>query len=279
MGGDEPFGGEKDEGGGGSGRRLTGSRRARFLEALRATGNVRLAAAEIGMTPQHLRVVRKRNPDLAREWAEALRESETRLAGRPRDWTDKGDGTFETIRRHSDGRLQIIARRPGHWSKTIEDRFIAVLAATGNFAAAARAVKVSTQSILARRRRWPAFARRIEEALEDAELMLEFRLATSGNDVGHGPAAEEEEGDAGGDEKIRAAVAEAQRRFDPHIALQYLKWREEKRRGGGRRGSPQLRRRSIEEVTEDIVRKAEAIRRHRERRAQDDEGDAAPARD
>jgi hypothetical protein len=270
--------GGKDEGGG-QARRLTASRRERFLEALRATGNVRLAAAEIGMTPQHLRVLRKRDPELARDWAEAIREAEARLAGRPRDWVDRGDGTFETIRRHSNGRLQIIARRPGHWSKRIEDRFIAALAATGNFAAAARAVKVSTQSILARRRRWPALARRIDEALEDAELMLEFRLATSGNDVGHGPASEEKEGDPGEDERSRAAVAEAQRRFDPHIALQYLKWREEKRNGRGRRGAAQLRKRSIEEVTEDIVRKAEAIRRHRERRAEGGEGDAAPGRD
>lgn len=264
-------------------RRLTPARREAFLEALGATGNVRLAAAEIGMSPQHLREVRRREPGFASRWAAALRDSTVRLAGRPNGWKEKGDGTFETIRRGTGGRLQIVARSPGGWSKKVEDRFIAVLTATGNFAAAARAVGMYAQGILDRRRRWPALAKRVDDALADAEILLQFRLATMGNDVGHGI-----EGDDGGDggdggdgpaedPKTRAAVAEAQLRFDPHLALQYLKWREERRSGGGRRGRPLVKRRSIAEITDDIVRKAEAIRKHRER--DQEGGDAAAAED
>lgn len=59
-------------------------------------------------------------------------------------------------------------------------------------------------------------------------------------------------------------------KFDPEFALRFLRWREEKRKGGGRRGrvpAPP----SMEQVTESIIRKVEAIKRHRGR---DDAGDA-----
>ncbi|HYJ30416.1 MAG TPA: hypothetical protein VEW25_08765, partial [Allosphingosinicella sp.] len=231
--------------------------------------------------------VRRREPGFASRWAAALRDSAVRLAGRPNDWKEQGDGTFETIRRGTGGRLQIVARSPGGWSKTIEDRFIAVLTATGNFTAAARAVGMYAQGILDRRRRWPAFAQRVDDALADAEILLQFRLATMGNDVGHGIGCDGSSGDGSGgsgggeqaeDSKTRAAVAEAQLRFDPHLALQYLKWREDRRSGGGKRGRPLVKRRSIAEITDDIVRKAEAIRTHRER-DQEGGGDAGAAED
>jgi len=53
--------------------------------------------------------------------------------------------------------------------------------------------------------------------------------------------------------------------FDPDFAMRFLKWREEKRRGGGR-WAPRARPPSIEEITDKIVRKVEAIKRHRQRR-------------
>jgi hypothetical protein len=48
-------------------------------------------------------------------------------------------------------------------------------------------------------------------------------------------------------------------------ALRFLKWREEKRRG--RRRTPRAKLPSIEDVTEKIVRRVEAIKRHRRRQA------------
>lgn len=52
--------------------------------------------------------------------------------------------------------------------------------------------------------------------------------------------------------------------FDPELALRFLKWREEKRRG--RRGSaPALP--SAGEVRERIVRKVEALKRYEAREA------------
>jgi hypothetical protein len=67
------------------------------------------------------------------------------------------------------------------------------------------------------------------------------------------------EGDEGADGPGREA------RFDPEFALKFLKWREEKRRGVGRRRGRGRREVSIEEVRDDIMRRIRAIRRHRER--------------
>jgi hypothetical protein len=50
-------------------------------------------------------------------------------------------------------------------------------------------------------------------------------------------------------------------------AMRFLKWREEKRRGRGRR-APVAAPPSIEAVTEMIVRRVEAIKRHRAREAE-----------
>jgi hypothetical protein len=58
------------------------------------------------------------------------------------------------------------------------------------------------------------------------------------------------------------AVAAAIVPFDPEFALRFLKWREEKRAGRGKRARAPAPP-GIEEVTERIVRKVEAIKRHR----------------
>ena len=59
----------------------------------------------------------------------------------------------------------------------MEERFFATLAVCGNIAASARAVGFSQSCIDQRRRKWPDFARRLEETLDDAELEIEFRMA------------------------------------------------------------------------------------------------------
>lgn len=54
--------------------------------------------------------------------------------------------------------------------------------------------------------------------------------------------------------------------FDPDFALRFLKWREEKRRGAVNRGAAVAAPPPIEEVTERIIAKIEAIERHERRR-------------
>lgn len=238
--------------------RWTGARRETYLAVLRATGNMRAAAEAIGMDRTSVERRAKLDPEFGRACREALAEADRRLRGRRADEAatgapaQSGPDPFEVVRRGSNGRLQIAAAGKGRWSGHIEQAFVDHLRRTGNLSASARAAGFSLNSVLDRRRRCPGFARRIEEALEDAEIELEFRLVAHCSDVA---------------EDTGTATSEFRPPFDPEFALKFLKWREEKRRGGGRRGrgdrGPPVP--SIEEVTERIVRRVEAIKRHRER--------------
>jgi hypothetical protein len=234
--------------------RFTALRRARYLEVLGETGNKRAAAEAIGFRANRMAGMRKRDPAFDAECRAAEAAASERLKDAEGPFEGVADGEFSTIRRCRNGRVQIIAVGPGRWSLSVEDRFLAHLERCGNVEASARAVGFAGTDIFRRRRQWPAFASRMEEALDDAEVRLEFRLATWGNEVPPG----------GGEASDGAAAGEAVP-FDPEFALRFLKWREEKRRGGGRRGRVPAAP-SIEDVTEKIVRKVEAIKRHRAKR-------------
>ena len=106
-------------------------------------------------------------------------------------------------------------------------------------------------------------------------MSLEFRLACFGNaglvEDKPGPSTlRPGSGQAGlGTSGVEAAAGAKAEKFDPEFAVRFLRWREEKRKGGGRRGrvpAPP----SMEQVTESIIRKVEAIKRHRGR----DDGDS-----
>lgn len=239
-------------------RRFIESRRALYLETLRRTGNHRAAARAAGIDPTTAQQRRKRDADFALACLAAEEEAARRLAGAQHMFDGVEDARFETIRRGRNGRLQIVATRTGKWNKTMEEDYFDVLRATANLAAAARAVGVSESLIWQRRRVWPGFRARMEETLEEAEAAMEFRLAAHGTNVGVG-----QNGDT------HLCVPERTQRcvsppFDPEFALRFLRWREEKRRGGGQRGrlppAP-----DIAAVTERIVHKVEAIKRHRDK--------------
>ena len=236
--------------------RFTALRRETYLEVLAETGNKRAAAEAIGFRRNRMDGIRRRDPAFAVECDAALAAADTRLKGAEWQFEDVIDPEFQTLRQCHNGRVQIIAVGPGRWSKRVEDRFLAILGQCGNVEASARAVGFAGTDIFRRRRQWPGFARRMDEALEEAEVRLEFRLACHGNVV-------PPDGEA-------IPVDCPQVPFDPDFALRYLKWRQEKKAGRGRRGRvPEPP--SIEAVTEKIVQRVEAIKRHRER------GGLAPA--
>ncbi|HEV7660939.1 MAG TPA: hypothetical protein VGO55_13955 [Allosphingosinicella sp.] len=241
--------------------RFIESRRALYLETLRRTGNHRAAARAAGIDRSTAEQRRKRDAGFALACIAAEAEAAQRLAGARHMFDGVEDARFETVRRGRGGRWQIVATRAGKWSKAMEDDYFDVLRATGNHAAAARAVGVSESLIWQRRRAWPGFRARIEETLDEAELVLELRLSGHGTNVGVGPGGEAP-GTVRGQSRDCPPGAEVP--FDPEFALRFLRWREEKRRGSGRRGrvppAP-----DIAEVTEKIIRKVEAIKRHRGR--------------
>jgi hypothetical protein len=239
--------------------RFTPLRREKYLEVLALTGNRRAAAEAIGMRDNRMRAMRARDPALDAECEAALAAANERLGGAEDPFAGIDDPEFSVIRKSRSGRMQVIAVGPGRWSKPIEDRFFAILSHCGNVEAAARAVGFAGTDMFRRKRQWPEFARRWERMLDEAEERLEFRLACWGNNVGPaGESGREESGTVTSDCPSADVVP-----FDPEFALKFLKWREEKRRGGGRRDHNRVRPPpSIEEVTENIVRKVEAIKRH-----------------
>jgi hypothetical protein len=241
-------------------RRLSGVKRERFLEVLGQTGNRTTAATAIGVEPRLMDQRRRFDPTLDADWTAAVAQADRRLSGSDGPFDCIGGGGMNVVRRGRGGRLQIVRAGPKRWSRKIEDRYLAALGRFGNFAAAARAIGFSESSATQRRHKWPDLARRIEEALEEADLAIEFRLAHEANDV----RAFDHEADDGEAPDDTSPATGRDSTFDRDFALRYLKWRQEKKAGRGRRGRvPEPP--SLEAVTEKIVRKVEAIRKHRAR--------------
>lgn len=233
-------------------RYFTEERREAYIEGLRRTGNHTIAAREAGISAQAARRYRKRIADYEARCIAAEREAQALLAGAEGPEDGDLDPAFESIRRSSDGRLKVQARGKRRWSKTNEERFFAVLRECGNVAASARAVGVSREAVWKRRREWPAFARRMEQTLDEAEASLEFRVACLGTNWTEEAEARKH------DEPPESEIAPQP--FDHEFALRFLKWRDEKKRRGGVGAAPSLP--PIEEVRASILRKLDAIERH-----------------
>ena len=230
-------------------RRLTQARRKRFLEVLAQTGNRRMAAEAIGFEPRSMDQRRRYDNLLDRQWRDSAAQADRRLAGIEGPYD--GAAAPMVIKRGPNGRLQLQKAGEKRWSKAVEDRFFATLGVCGNIAASARAVGFSQSCIDQRRRKWPDFARRLEEALDDAEVEIEFRVAAEVSGKRAEAAMDPD-----------AAIEPGP--LDMDAAMRFLKWRQEKKAGRGRRGripAPP----SIEEVTERIVKRVKAIKRHRQR--------------
>lgn len=254
---------------------LSAEERGRFLEVLRETGNRKVAAAAIGVEARLMDQRRAFDSELDREWEAAVGEADRRLALSSGPFDKAAARGGAVIRRGKSGKLQLVASGEGRWNSEVEGRFLELLRGCGNVRAAARAVGFTESAVWARRRKWAAFARAMEEVLEEAELALEYRIACMGRDVVADPSPVIASGARqSGSEPVDCRVAGAPRNdgwaepvpFDPDFAMRFLKWREEKRRGRGRY-APRARPPSIESVTEKIIRGVEAIKRHRRREA------------
>ncbi len=254
--------------------RWSGEAGERFLAALRESGNVSAAARASGVRAGLFYYRRRRDPDFAGEWNAALAAAEAVWRGAEaafpgaRPWRAKAleegpstarcavplprkSGGGKVVRRTSNGRVQVAAVRPGQWTAATERAFFDHLRQSGNVAASARAVGSHVSCVWERYRKWPAFAREWEQALDEASAALEFRLVAIGNDL-----LPEEGGGA----------APADPAFDPEFALRFLKWRHERNSGRARRHGPSEP--GIEEAKEAILKRIEAIERHRRRQGE-----------
>lgn len=239
-------------------RYFIAERREAYLACLRVTGSHRAAAREAGISERAARRYRARKPKFEAMCQDAVIEARRRMAGAegPFDFAQDRplgrplDPAFESIRRGPKGEAKIAKTQGGRWTLKTEERFFAVLRESGNITASARAVGFSREAIWKRRQRWPAFARRMEEVMEEAEIALEYRLLG----MGTGWSEETEGSPAPNAEPERAPPLE------PEFALKFLKWRQEKRHGRRTavRALPQA-----EAVRERIVAKVMAVKRHK----------------
>ncbi len=272
-------------------KRFTAPRREAFLAFLRKTGNFSAAAQAVGIDRSTAEQRRKRDAQFALDCMAAKAAAARLLAGATDCFDGVADAELQTIKRGPHGRAMIVAARKGKWCKSTEEVVLAVLRQCGNAAAAARAAGISEGTIWTRRRQWPAFRARMEEALEEAEVVLEFRLATMGGrawmaEDGAGEAEGMGAGEGMGTEGTGTVTSNCPPAipFDADLALRFLKWRELKRQGHGwRRGRHNgLPDRPFEEVVDSIMGKIEAIERHENQQrlaegwSQDEEGRMIP---
>jgi len=247
--------------------------RDRFLALLRESGNARATLKIVGH-PNMFYKRRRSDPEFRRAWDETVAAVDARLKSaaspfpelaapkivlatdavalggylRPRRKRPQARPQ-PVIRRTSNGRVQLTLARDGQMTAQDEADFVALLRATGNFNASARAIGFQPASLYERYRKWPAFARACDEALKDASVQLDFQLVAHAHALlGTEPA----------DKTCRPDVP-----FDPEAAIRILAFLDRRRDGrtgrGRRKGAPQ---RSFEEACESILRKIEAIERH-----------------
>ena len=250
-----------------------------YLALLRETGNAQASARALGN--RHLFYNRvRRDPAFRRACDAAVRAADARLRKatspflRPVEIKSIPDGAKPpggepdrqlVIRKTSNGRTQISHVRDGGWTAAIEADFLARLRATGNFDASARAVGFQPSSVYRRLGQWPAFAQDCREALDQAEVQLDYKLVAHAHALLRRPGEVCEEGDETPDDIP----------FDPDKAMRILAFIERRRGGrttrGRRKGPPE---RSFDEAVASVLAKIAAIERHGKKKRE--EGTLSP---
>jgi len=181
---------------------MSPQRRAAFLNAVAETGNQTLAAERAKVSRSWVQLHRSTDPAFDAEVRAAIAEAKESLAWAP----DRVRGTRGSNRPpsgwgHLDGeelvvkgtggsgggkRIQIARARLRQWTPRVEDRFLAVLAATCNVKAACE-VGMTAASAYAHRKRWRAFAERWDEAVWTAYMRLEDALFSNATNLFSNP--------------------------------------------------------------------------------------------
>jgi hypothetical protein len=237
------------------------ARRNAFLAALRATGNQTLAAERAKVSRSWVQLHRTEDPDFRRAVDEAVASFDLGrgAANKPPSGWGFLDGA-ELVVRGTGGsgggkRVQIARARLKEWSPGVEERFLATLSATCNVKAACAEVGLTAASAYAHRRRWAAFARRWDAAIETGYMQIEMGLIECAGNFLSG----EDPADAAPLSGMTVAHA-----------LHLLHMHKHQVRGIGRRPGLRAREPDIEEVRASILRKIEAIERHDAQRLERD---------
>jgi hypothetical protein len=145
-----------------------------FLAALRRTGNVRLAARELGVHRSTFIKRRNKHPAFAADWDAALALAQARLRrNRPR-----AEGAPQVTRLAS-GKLQLRAGRSRRIGPAARQAFLAALSATANVRLSARAAGFAHSSFYRLRDFDAGFAREMRLALQLGYERIEMALLES----------------------------------------------------------------------------------------------------
>ena len=237
--------------------RFTRWRRAHFFRVLEETGHAQMAAAAAGVSLGCIYRLRRLEPGFTDKMAAAVAEADRRLEAAEggqsgdRHPTVTGLSQALVIRPGRGGRLRVMAAGRRWWTERHDTVFLDHLRATGSVVASARAAGFTPKSAWNRRERLPAFARAMDEAREEADLELLFRLAAHA-------------GGKTGDDYAGPVAG-----FDAEQAMRALTFRANRKLGlhSPRRRPPP----PIEAVTDKVVRLVRAVKR--KRRAERPEGD------
>ena len=148
-----------------------------FLDALAGCGNATLAAEKAGVSRSWAGKKRRAEPGFDAACRGALAKAARRLAGResnlaPKAWRGAGAGE-NLVRRGSRSGAQVVRSAAVQWTRSTEEAFLAVLRDTANLSLSCERVGMSEPSLLAHRKRWAGFERRVQRALAEAPARLE----------------------------------------------------------------------------------------------------------
>lgn len=169
---------------------ISAARRAAFLKALAETGSLTLSARRARVGKDWSLWHRKRDPVFAAVCREAIAAAkvsidatrDARGMAPPSGWGSL-DGVELVVRGAPGRRAQIRRARVDGWSPAVETRFLAVLAGTCNVLAACREIRMTQASAYDHRRRWPAFEKLWEAAIEEGYARLELALLENANNL------------------------------------------------------------------------------------------------
>ena len=227
--------------------KINEKRRAAFLKALAQSGNITVSAERSCVSRGWVLAQRKCDSEFdaaCRAAILACVEALEAHGGRipPKGWGHL-DGMALVVRgTGSSGggkRVQIARARAGQITAAVEDRFLAGLEDTCNVQAALAEAGVSKGAIYTHRKRWPAFERRWQAAIEEGYARLDFVLLECASNPMSTP-----EQKARGEAALRAA----------HMHKYQAAGIGKKPGGWGRQPS-------IDEVANKILRKVEAMKR------------------
>lgn len=254
-------------------RKFDSARKDAFLSALRTSGNQTLSAERTKVSRSWVQLHRSREPGFDAACREAIREAQAQREDHamkpPSGWgfldgaelvvrgtggapRQAQGGESEPAQPQERGRPQIARARVRQWSPRAEERFLAALAATCNVKAACAEVGLSPASAYNHRRRWPAFARRWDEAVELGYTLLECALVEAAGNIfsGEGPGEPEMTGPA---RAIRAMTVSQ--------AIHLLHMHKHQARGIGKRPGRAAQFPDPDALRASILRKIAAIER------------------